>query len=113
MRTREEDRLYRREYRARKRAEAAAGSTTVVTDAASTQVFDAVKAELAPLPVTVTRPGLVAAALAMTRVLDDPAQAPHHPAAARSLGDILARLHSNSRRGETKLAAMRVARHNE
>jgi hypothetical protein len=30
----------------------------------------------------------------MAKILDDPAQAPHHPSAARSLGDILARLHS-------------------
>jgi hypothetical protein len=47
----------------------------------------------------------------MARILDDPAQAPHHPSAARSLGDILARLESNSRRGDTKLAAMRADRH--
>jgi len=59
-----------------------------VIEPATTEVLDAVRAELAPLPVTVTRPGLVAAALAMARVLDDPAQAPDHPATARSLGDM-------------------------
>src|SRR6478752_5369239 len=81
-----------------------------VIEPATTEVLDAVRAELAPLPVTVTRPGLVAAALAMAMILDDPAQAPHWPAAARSLGDILARLHSNTRRSDTKLAALRASR---
>jgi len=37
------------------------------------------------------RSRLVAAAMSMAKVLDDQASAPHHPAAARSLGDILAR----------------------
>ncbi len=91
MRTREQSREYMREYRARRRAEAAAAAP--VNDAPiTTEVQDAVRAELAPLPVTVTRPGLVAAAMAMARILDDPKSAPHHAAAARSLGDILTRL---------------------
>ena len=107
MRTREQSREYMREYRARKRAEAA---ETVDTEPVSTAVQDAVRAELAPLPTTVTRPALAAAAMAMAKILDDPAQAPHHPAAGRALGDIPTRLHSNTRRGDTRLAAMRASR---
>ena len=109
MRTREESRLYMREYRAKKRAEAAAASPPAA-EPASTIVQDAVRAELAPLPVTVTRPALVAAAMAMAKILDDPAQAPHHPAAGRALSELLGRLHSNVRRGDTKLAALRAER---
>ena len=112
MRTREEDRLYMRQYRARKRAEAAVASSTV-TEPTTTDVQDAVRAELDPLPATTTRPGLVTAAIKMAAILDDPKSAPHHAAAARSLGDIPARLHSQPRGGSTKLAAMRAIRRDE
>jgi hypothetical protein len=108
MRTREESRLYMREYRARKRAETAAVSCG--GDSTTTDVQDAVRAELAPLPTTVTRPGLTAAAMAMAKILDDPKAGPHHASAARSLGDILARLHSSRDHSGGKLAALRASR---
>lgn len=113
MRTREEERLYRREWRARKREEAAAGATILKMPAPkpSTEVQDGVRAELAALAATVTHPGLVAAAMSMTRVLDDPQSAPHHPAAARSLDGLLQRLHEASKGNHGgKLLAMRQAR---
>jgi hypothetical protein len=95
MRTREEDRVYRAQLRARKKAEAAAPDTDATIlqmppPKPITDVQDGVKAELAGLPATTSHPGLVAAAMSMARILDDPKSALHHPSAARALGDCLA-----------------------
>jgi hypothetical protein len=116
MRTREGERLYRRQWRARKREEAAAGATilTMPTPKPSSEVCDAVKQELAGLAAPADYPGVASAALSVARILDDTRQAAHHAAAARSLDSLLSRLHDASKgsRGG-KLLKMREARRDE
>ena len=107
--SREADRERKRLARERARAERAAASVVVEFPAPS-DVADAVRSELADLPGAITHPGLVAAAMTMARILDDPKEAAHHAAAARALGDMLARLHEVRSPSGGKLAALRLAR---
>jgi hypothetical protein len=115
-RTREEERLYRRQWRARKREQAAAGATilTMPTPKPSTEVADAIKQELAGLAASAHYPGIAQAALAMARIMDDSRASAHHASAARSLDGLLSRLHDASKgsRGG-KLLRKREARREE
>jgi hypothetical protein len=116
MRTREEERLYRREWRARKREEAAAGATILTMPAAtpSSEVADAVKQELAGLAASATCPGVASAAMSMAKIMDNPHATAHHAAAARSLDGLLQRLHDASKGSHGgKLLRMREARREE
>ena len=114
MRTREESREYMREYRKRKRAEAAATILTMPTPKPSTEVADAVKQELAGLAASADHPAIAASAMRMAQILDDPKASPHYAAAARSLDVLLMRLHQASRGNNGgKLLAMRKARRTE
>jgi hypothetical protein len=84
-RTREQEREHQREYRLRKAAEAhEAVAPPPVTDEPVSAV-ELVWAELRSLPAAKGLQSLVAAALAMARVLDDPSAVPQHPAAAGQL----------------------------
>jgi hypothetical protein len=53
------------------------------------------------------RPGLVATALALARILDNPKAVSTQPAAAAKLADILETLRKNSDKRESKLARVR------
>jgi hypothetical protein len=73
-----------------------------------------VQAELNGLAAAADYPGLAAVSRRLARVLDDDAEIAHHAAAARTLADILDRLHAQSRgRGGGKLLEMRQARRDE
>lgn len=87
-------RLYMREYRSGKAAEGLAAEVTP-TGNTGTSVTAAVQAEIDALNDHGTaRPGLVAAALKMGELLDDPKAVPQYPAAAGRLRDLLTELHS-------------------
>lgn len=107
--TREEHRLYMREWRKRRAEEEAAALRAL--HPATTAVEIAVRAEPSGLAGVDTHPGLAAACLVLAKTLDDPGMLPHHAAAARSLTLLLGRIHEASR-GATrgKLAAMRHLR---
>ena len=106
-RTREQDREYQRARRQRKAAETHLNA--VPTPAAT--VVDLVQAELKALPQSVTLQASVAAALAMARVLDDPAAVPQHPAAAGQLRQIMAEIRSAKMpEQKSKLAMIRGGR---
>jgi hypothetical protein len=114
MRTREQDRVYRAELRARKRAEAETDATILDMPARPGDVEAAVRLELAGLAAAAERPGLAAATLRLAAILDDPGALVHHASAARVLGDILTRLHASKTNGDReKLLAMREARRDE
>lgn len=127
-RSRQKQREYMRQYRARKRADGATGhrdgatghrdaSPAAVTplrvaagtglDLVARSVQEGVLDELQRLPASTEQPGLAAASLALARVLDDPGATPQHPAAARALGDLLGRLRDVGRPGAGKLDEVR------
>jgi hypothetical protein len=106
--SREADRERKRRQAAQRRAEQ--GSAVVVELPRPSEVQDAVRQELSGLPGAQTHPALVAAALCMARILDDPKQSPHYPSAARSLDVLLMRLHEARGTGPTKLSLMRASR---
>jgi hypothetical protein len=114
MRTREEDTRYRRELRARQRAEKAADATVVPLPARAGAVEAGVRAELAGLSASADHPGIASMALRLAQIMDDSGQAPHHSAAGRTLADLLGRLHDASAgRGGGKLFAIRQTRRDE
>ena len=111
-RSREENRIYQRERRAR---QAADRPTRAVPDGVPS-VVGGVLAELAalPHPQGQGRPGLVAVAVRMAELLDDPQCQPQHPAAAARLRDLLAELRTAPTRPQhgalAQLRARRVTR---
>ena len=108
-RTREQDREYQRARRQRKAAETHLNA--VPTEQPAATVADLVRAELKALPQSVTLQASVAAALAMARVLDDPAAVPQHPAAAGQLRQIMAEIRSAKMpEQKSKLAMIRGGR---
>jgi len=109
MRTREQDRIYRAELRARKRSDAA---TVVPMPARLGKVEAAVQLELSGLAAAAERPGLTAIALRLGAILDDQGAIVHHPAAAKALDAVLERLHEASRGHAvgSKLRLIREAR---
>jgi hypothetical protein len=115
MRTKEEERIYRRQWRAaRKREETAADATILTMPARPGEVEAGVKAELAGLAAAATHPGIAQAAIVVARVMDSERARAHWAAAARSLSDLLTHLHDASKGsnhpGGGKLIAMRKAR---
>jgi hypothetical protein len=114
VRTREEERIYRREYRARRRAETESNTTVVPMRTRPGKVEAGVALELAGLAAAAECPGLAAISRRLAAILDDQAAVVHHASAARVLGDVLGRLHDASRgHGGGKLLAMRQARRDE
>ena len=112
-RTREQDREYQREYRKRKAADSHLNSVPAERSEAgvASTVADLVQAELKALPQSVTLQASVAAALAMARVLDDPAAVPQHPAAAGQLRQIMAEIRAAKMpEQKSKLAMIRGGR---
>lgn len=116
-RTREQQRRYQREYRARQSAsvtrlpETSANSvTTGVTPAGS--VAAAVMAEIAKLSDRgIGRPGLAAVAVTLAELLDDVTARPQHPAAAGRLREVLGELREGQAVAPTgKLAQLRATR---
>lgn len=101
-RTREQDRLYQREYKRRRAAESyqagSAGSTV-----------EMVESELASMP---NLPAAsVAVALAMARVLDDASAVPQHPAAAGQLRQVMGELRAVKAPADaSRLAVLRGGR---
>ena len=63
-------------------------------------------AQLAELPAARERPALVAIAVRLAELLDNPAAIPQHPSAAHRLGEILTTLSKHSTR-RTRLSAVR------
>ncbi len=95
-RSRTENRLYMRDYRAKQSGSQdeseVTGTGNTVTDRSS--VAAAVEAEIEGLNHHGTgRPGLAAAALRLAELLDDPSATPQRPAAAGRLRDLLDELH--------------------
>ena len=114
VRTREQERDYRREYRARRRAETESDTTVVPMRTRPGRVEAGVQAELALLSAAGERPGLAAISRRLAAILDDTTATVHHASAARTLGDILGRLHEQSRgHSGGKLLKMREARREE
>lgn len=121
-RSREDNREYMRKYRAQKRAEAADSGGARVTDIKSAasalrkanlpveNVEAATRRELGMIPRSGEQPALVASALALARVLDDPTAAPQYAPCARQLVAILTQLRGGEVRGENKLAELRARR---
>lgn len=116
-RTREENRLYQRERRAR-RPEGGTNGGTSVTDLVPSavpradSVAEAVRKEIEKLPDRGQgRPGLAATAVRLGELLDDPTAAPQHPAAAGRLRELLAEMRQGqAATGNSKLAQLRAAR---
>lgn len=92
-RDRVENRQYMREYRSRNR-HAGEEPTDAAADMDLTSSVRLVQAELDSLPASKGLQSLVAAALAMARVLDDPAAVPQHPAAAGQLRQVMGEIRS-------------------
>jgi hypothetical protein len=67
-----------------------------------------VQAELHGNPTADQRPGLVACALAMARILDNPLAMPQQPAAAGRLVELLDKLRKGQPRRGGKLAAVQA-----
>jgi hypothetical protein len=108
VRTREQDRVYRAELRARKRSEAAA---VLPMRTRPGKVEAGVALELAGLAAAAERPGLAAISRRLAAILDDETETVHHAAAAKTLADVLGHLHDASRgHSGGKLLAMRQAR---
>jgi hypothetical protein len=112
-RTREENRLYQRERRARQPDGGTNGGTNVaqlVTPAGS--VAAAIRAEIGNLPDGGNgRPGLAATAVKLGELLDDPTATPQHPAAAGRLRELLAEMRQGqAATGAGKLAQLRAVR---
>ncbi|VBA60492.1 hypothetical protein LAUMK41_04033 [Mycobacterium attenuatum] len=66
------------------------------------------RAELAGNLAAVQRPGLVACAVAMARILDDPQAMPQQPAAAGRLVELLDKLAKGQQRRGGRLAAVQA-----
>lgn len=98
------NREYQRDHRAGTTA-----SVVVTLPGSGESVAEGVRAELAAIGSTEASPGLVAAAFAMARILDDPKAAPQQPAAAGKLLEILEQIRARTPRVGGKLAAMRLA----
>jgi hypothetical protein len=114
-RTREQDREYQREYKRRKAAESHESRPAMMAhDGPGAGVESAeslVRAELDSLPASKTLLSLVAAALAMARVLDDAAAVPQHPAAAGQLRQVMAEVRAaKSEAGASPLTVLRGGR---
>jgi hypothetical protein len=111
MRTREDERIRKARYRARKRAEATAEATVLRMPDRPGDVEAAVKLELAGLAAVADHPGLAAAVTQLAKIPDNPAAVIHHAASARALTDLLVRLHrASTGRNDGKLHALREAR---
>lgn len=82
-----------------------AGSSAQQT--AANSVYSAVSAEIEGLGGT-PRPGLVATALALARILDNPKAVSTQPAAAAKLSDLLTQLHKGADSRKSRLAAVRA-----
>lgn len=106
---------YRRNLKQRKaegkpvRPVVVAMPTEDVSTAAVESVEDAVRREIDMLD-TSKRPGLVATALALARVLDKPSATAQHPSAAGKLAELLEDLASSAPKKRSKLAELRSAR---
>lgn len=121
-RSREGNREYMRKYRAQKRAEAGITGDAKVTDIQSAasalrkaklpveKVEAATARELGMIARASEQPALVAQALALARVLDDPTAAPQYAPCSRQLVAILSQLRGGEVRGENKLAELRSRR---
>lgn len=70
-------------------------------------VSAAVQREIALLAGAAEKPGMVATALAMAKILDSPVAVAQHPAAAARLVELMAILGKGGRRKRGKLAAVR------
>jgi hypothetical protein len=114
VRTREQERVRKAQYRARKRAEVAGDATILDMRARPGRVEAGVRAELALLSAAAERPGLTEIALRLGAILDDQDAIVHHAAAAPVLDAVLGRLHDASRgHSGGKLLALREARREE
>lgn len=71
------------------------------------EVEKSVRAELAGLKSAESRPGLVAAAIAMAKVLDNRVAVSQHPSAARQLQSVLTDLHKGGAADRSRLAVVR------
>jgi hypothetical protein len=107
-RDREDNREYMRQYRADKRG--VDGATVTQLRPTGDSVVDAVRSEIELLPLAEKRPADVAAALAMARILDDPASIPQQAAAAARLLTLMTGLRSEVDGGTSKLATLRSIR---
>lgn len=110
-------RLAEAEYQKRNRQRRAAKALKAVPDQpesdntapedAPVGVVDAVQREVDGLAGVDGKPGLVATAVAMAKILDNPVAIAQHPAAAARLMDLLADLHKGGKKERGKLAAAR------
>lgn len=106
---------YRRDLKARKsegkpvRPVVVQMPTQEVATTDDESVVAAVRREIGMLDVS-KRPGLVATALALARVLDNPLSVQQHPAAAGRLAELLNTLSTSAPKKRSKLAELREAR---
>ena len=102
-RSKVETRLYQREWRARKRVEAAAGG------AVERCVEDAVLLELDSMS-AVPDPVMAEAAIRLARLLDDPTCQPQYVRATESLAGVMKSLRDGVTRPTGKLAVLRAGK---
>ena len=107
-RTREKNREYMRDYRARQRAAGQMASVTQLHPGESAEA--AVTEELSMLPLSAKQPASVAIALAMARILDNPSAVPQHPQAGARLMEVMRDLRQEVESGKSKLSTLRAAR---
>jgi hypothetical protein len=92
-------RAYMQRWRARQRG-------LDIEEPKRTTVEEDVRAELATMSAADSRPGLVAGALAMARILDNPRLATTHPSANRQLWQTLERIRLSSHTAKGRLAVV-------